>query len=299
MVDDPLFYKKLLDSLQDGIYFVDPDRRITYWNKGAERISGYSASDMVGSRCRDNLLMHIDEHGQPLCGSRCPLAATMLDGGDRQAEVLLHHRDGHRVPVLVRASPIRDANGGIIGAVEVFSEKPLRDDLHRRIEELKTMAFLDVLTDVPNRRYLELVIRSKLQEHAEHGFPLGLLFVDIDRFKEINDRLGHEAGDRALRMVAQTLAANLRPLDVVGRWGGEEFLVLLPNIGEGMDLVADRLRVFVERSSLDVAGEVLCVTVSIGGTLARPEDTLQAFVQRADEAMYRSKTAGRNRVAIS
>ena len=100
-------------------------------------------------------------------------------------------------------------------------------------------------------------------------------------------------------MVAQTLAANLRPLDVVGRWGGEEFLVLLPNIGEGMDLVADRLRVFVERSSLDMAGEVLCVTVSVGGTLARPGDTIQTFVQRADEAMYRSKTAGRNRVAIA
>ena len=93
---------KLLDSLFDGVYFVDLDRRITYWNAGAERISGYLRSEVVGSCCADNLLRHIDTEGHKLCQDGCPLAATMRDGKTRESSVYLHHKFGHRVPVLVR-----------------------------------------------------------------------------------------------------------------------------------------------------------------------------------------------------
>jgi diguanylate cyclase (GGDEF)-like protein/PAS domain S-box-containing protein len=292
---DPLFYKHLLDSLHDGVYFVDRDRRITYWNKGAERLSGYTAEQVIGSCCRDNLLMHVDSDGRALCVDFCRLAATIADGGDRHADVLMRHRDGHRVPVTIRTSPMRDPQGAIIGAVEVFSETPMRADLHRRMEELKAMAFADHLTEVPNRRYLETVLRSKIQEHAQHGLPLGLLFVDIDHFKRVNDRYGHEIGDRVLRMVAATLSANLRPLDIVGRWGGEEFLLILTNIAaERLFPVADRLRLLVEHSSVGVDDELVRVTISVGATIARRDEPWESLVERADELMYRSKSSGRN-----
>ena len=87
MKKDKLFYKNLLDSLHDGVYFVDRDRRITYWNSGAERISGYESSEVVGRRCSDDLLMHIDKEGSCLCGAKCPLAHTLDDGLIREAEV--------------------------------------------------------------------------------------------------------------------------------------------------------------------------------------------------------------------
>jgi len=217
------FYKDLVDNLYDGVYFVDLDRRITYWNRGAERITGYSAAQVVGCRCSDNLLMHVDYLGTGLCGAGCPLAATCLDGRAREAEVFLRHRDGHRVPVQVRASPMRDAEDRIVGAVEVFTDRSTQSDLEHRAEELRRMALLDHLTEVANRRYLEMLIESRLAELERYGWPLGVLFVDVDHFKEVNDTYGHTAGDHVLRMVARTLASAARSFDVVGRWGGRSF----------------------------------------------------------------------------
>ena len=116
MFDNPDFYKDLIDNLYDGVYFVDRDRRITYWNKGAERITGFNAERMLGHFCHDNLLNHVTENGVQLCFNGCPLHATMADGRSRQAEIYLHHSDGQRIPVLVRTVPIRDENGEITGA---------------------------------------------------------------------------------------------------------------------------------------------------------------------------------------
>ena len=110
------FYRKILDNLFDGVYFVDRDRVITYWNKGAEKITGYDAGQVMGRSCRDNILNHVTANGVQLCLTNCPLASTMEDGKQREAEVYLHHADGHRLPVTVRASPIYDEQGNIIGA---------------------------------------------------------------------------------------------------------------------------------------------------------------------------------------
>ena len=115
---DDNFYKEILNSLQDGIYYLDRDRVITYWNRGAEKITGYPAEHVVGKSCRDNLLNHVNEQGQVLCNTHCPMAATMQDGKPREAYVYFHHAEGHRVPVLMRAVPIRDESGTIVGAVE-------------------------------------------------------------------------------------------------------------------------------------------------------------------------------------
>ncbi|MDD2542618.1 MAG: PAS domain-containing protein, partial [Desulfuromonadaceae bacterium] len=95
------FYKELLDSLADGVYFVDRDRRITYWNKTAERLSGFSAQEVIGTDCAENILRHIDELGNELCLKGCPLTATLEDGKMRDADMFMHHKYGHRVPVAI------------------------------------------------------------------------------------------------------------------------------------------------------------------------------------------------------
>jgi PAS domain S-box-containing protein len=99
-----LFYKELMDNLYDGVYFVDTDRRITYWNKGAERLTDYQAERMIGSFCFDNLLNHVTETGKHLCQDGCPLTAALQNDRGVEAEVFLRHNDGHRVPVTVRVA---------------------------------------------------------------------------------------------------------------------------------------------------------------------------------------------------
>ena len=299
MLSDQGFFRQLLDNLYDGVYFVDLNRIITFWNRGAERLSGFPADEVIGRHCGDNLLVHVDMEGRHLCRHGCPLAATLADGQERQSEIYLHHRDGHRLPVLVRISPIRNGEGQITGAVEIFSDNTARILDQHRIDQLQEMAFLDPLTSLPNRRYLEIKLNTRLEEMQRYGWQSALLFLDVDHFKAVNDQYGHAVGDNVLKMVARTLAHCARSVDTVGRWGGEEFVAILTNIGKGRLLeTAERYRQMVENSGLPVSGKHLQVTVSIGAAVAMPGDTAETLISRADDLMYQSKLRGRNCVTI-
>jgi diguanylate cyclase (GGDEF)-like protein len=226
------------------------------------------------------------------------MAATIADGSPRSAEVFLHHKEGHRVPVRVQVLPVRDEQGIILGSVEIFADTSTPVAARRTIEELRALALLDPLTGLGNRRYAETTLARKLEELRRYGWKLSVAFFDVDHFKEVNDRHGHPAGDEALKMVARTLRHVARAGDFLGRWGGEEFVVLLSAV-EGADLlaIADRFRALVEQSALTLSeGGQLRVTVSAGVTQARPDDTPETVMSRADELLYRAKAAGRNRV---
>ena len=300
MSDENDFYKNIIDNLYDGIYFVDRDRVITYWNKGAERITGYSSEQTVGRACRDNLLNHVTANGVQLCMTNCPLAAVMQDGHEREAEVFLHHADGHRLPVVVRATAMRDSSGNIIGAVETFSNNTDVVDARRRVQELRQAAMTDPLTGISNRRYLQGRLNAVIAQFKNNSAGAGLLFMDVDQFKQFNDSYGHNTGDNVLRMVAKTMRHSLRATDTVGRWGSEEFIAILNEVQyeSALQAAADKVRAQVEHSRLDVDGLGLAVTISIGGTLLLPNDTYDSFVARADALMYKSKQAGRNRVTV-
>jgi diguanylate cyclase (GGDEF)-like protein/PAS domain S-box-containing protein len=296
-VKDEGFYKRLLDDLFDGVYFVDLERRITYWNRGAEQLSGFPASQVVGTHCWDNKLMHVDAAGNQLCTEGCPLAATIEDGRPRNAEVFMRHQLGHRVPVSVRVSPIRNGGGQIAGAVEVFSDNSAKSAAEDKIVQLEGLALLDPLTGVGNRRDVESRLQASLAALQRYGWAFGVLLLDVDRLKKVNETAGHEAGDQVLRMVARTLAASLRPMDSFGRWGGEEFVALLTNTTEdGLRVVAERCRRLVEQSALEAGPGRIRVTVSAGGSMARAGDTVETLIERADRLMCRAKSGGRNRV---
>jgi diguanylate cyclase (GGDEF)-like protein/PAS domain S-box-containing protein len=295
----PSFHEKLLDNLYDAVYFVDRERRITYWNKGAEYLTGYPADEVVGRHCFDNLLVHVNEEGCMLCLRGCPLASTIADGQRREAEVYFRHRLGHRVPVSVRVAPIVDHAGCIIGAVEVFNDATAKKNIERRVGELENLAFIDALTGVPNRRYIELKVKQAIQEVEQFGRNVGLLVIDVDHFKQVNDKYGHEMGDDALKAVCKTLTHSLRSGDVVGRWGGEEFLVMTADVNRAaLAAFAERCRMLIAESSIPLKDEYLRVTVSLGATLMKQGDSDQSVIKRADELMYRSKMSGRNRVTL-
>lgn len=287
---DPSFHRRVLDSLYDGVYFVDRDRRILYWNKGAELITGYSASEVVGRCCADNILMHVTESGNSVCVDGCPLAKTMMDGARRESEIFLRHKLGHRVPVSVRVAPIAANDGKIMGAVEVFTDVSAKKHIEKRVGELESLVYLDALTGVPNRRYIELKVRQAIQEVEQFQRCIGLLMIDVDNFKNVNDEHGHNVGDEVLKRVCNTLNYSLRSGDVLGRWGGEEFLIIATDIGqERLEAFAERCRMLVAESVLPLHGGALRVTISVGATPIRKSDSDQKAIQRADELMYRSK----------
>ncbi|MBN1242644.1 MAG: sensor domain-containing diguanylate cyclase [Spirochaetales bacterium] len=290
--------ESIVDTISEGVYFTDRDRRITFWNKAAERITGFMAGDVTGSRCRDNILRHVDEKGTELCVHGCPLAATMSDGQPRQAQVWLHHRDGHRVPVDVRAAPVTDTSGAIVGAIEIFADRSDRGAVMEELERLKKEALVDQLTRVGNRRFADMTLESRLHELATHKVPFGVVLFDVDHFKKVNDVHGHNTGDRVLAMVSATIAGALRRLDAVARWGGEEFLVIAPSVDlETLEHLAERCRILVQAAWLDLEdGGKLEVTMSGGAALAETGDDGARLVGRADALLYKAKESGRNRV---
>lgn len=293
------FYKEILESLSDGVYFTDLNRKITYWNKAAERLSGYSAAETLGKSCADNILRHVDADGNHLCVSGCPLAATIEDGKVRETSVFLHHKFGHRVPVFVRASPMRDADGEISGAVEVFTDNSKNINMLHEMEELRKEVLTDQLTQVGNRRYAHIMMERLEQSFQTEKVSFGVLFIDVDHFKRVNDTWGHDVGDVVLQMVAKTLTAALRPLDVVCRWGGEEFVILVPNISSAaLPGLAERIRMLVEQSWATQGQERISVTASFGGAISLDGEDAASVVARADKQVYLSKDSGRNCVHI-
>jgi diguanylate cyclase (GGDEF)-like protein/PAS domain S-box-containing protein len=292
-------FREIVDNVNDGVYVVDRTRRIHYWNASAERLSGFSRKDAIGKRCRDNMLAHVDGQGQVLCQVGCPLAATMRDGMPREQRVWMRHKDGHRQPVWVRSSPIRDPSGSIVGCVEFFSDDSVVRQARERVAELEPLAMNDPLTGLGNRRYLDEQVARCVREHAEKDSSFGLLLVDIDRFKDVNDNYGHDVGDTALTLVARTLSYGLGAKDTIARYGGEEFVVLQSDSTvDTLMTLAERLRLLVGESRLVAARRTIPLSVSLGGTVASPGDTLETLIPRADSQLYQAKETGRNRSLV-
>nr|WP_181550066.1 sensor domain-containing diguanylate cyclase [Desulfosalsimonas propionicica] len=288
-------YEKIIENLHDGLYLVDRDRVITYWNKGAEKISGFAASEVVGRSCSDNILTHLDDDFNNLCIAGCPLAASMVAGKLRDAEVYMHHKNGHRIPVSVRVSTLADKDGNIIGGIELFTDISNHETNKLRIKELEKLALLDNLTQLANRRYIESEINNRLEEKKRFNLSFGVLFIDIDHFKAFNDTYGHDLGDKVLQFTANNFTANSRPFDMYGRWGGEEFIGVIRNInGQGLVTIGNKVRNLVEKSYINHDGKILQVTVSVGATLVGQGDDIESLIKRADELLYKSKSAGRN-----
>jgi diguanylate cyclase (GGDEF)-like protein/PAS domain S-box-containing protein len=290
----PDFYRELLDHLSDGVYFVDLERRIQYWNQGAERLTGYKSEELLGRFCHDDILCHVDMEGRRLCREGCPLTATIADGNHRQASVFLRHKEGRRVPVHMRVQPLRGPDGSVIGAVEIFSDDSAHCEERRRIEALRRLAFLDHLTQLPNRRCLEVALDSAVVEFAAHKDPFGILLIDSDGFKVINDNYGHGCGDRALQQIALTLAGALRPSDTVGRWGGDEFMAIARNVNrEILCGLAQRCVALIKETSIHSDREqVIPLSISVGAALSRPGESAEQLAHRADALLYQSKANG-------
>lgn len=164
--------------------------------------------------------------------------------------------------------------------------------LHTKIEEIQQLSITDSLTGLPNRRCLDERLQQEIQRWRRHGRSLAIIMFDIDHFKSINDRLGHQGGDNALTMIADIVTGAIRETDTAGRWGGEEFLVICPGTDAlGVATLAEKLRANLEENS---RGQGLALTASFGWSVAQAEDSPSRLVSRADKGLYQAKQAGRN-----
>jgi len=284
----------LLPNLHEGVYVVDSNRKITFWNKGAERISGFEEEEMLGRYCYENTLKHIDEVGRNLCFGGCPLHKSIKTNKINDARVYLHHKDGHRVEVQVRTIPILE-EGEVVGAIEAFTDQSYQEDYYKQNQELVKKIAYDYLMGIYNREYLDLHVKQKVEEANQLGSSFGLLFIDVDKFKEVNDSYGHDVGDEVLKLIARTLSGNLRSSDVIGRYGGDELMILLSVDNHQMlDKIANKLRVLVQNSNY----KHIQPSVTIGATLFVEGDTVKSITKRADEALLEAKNVRRNQVNI-
>jgi len=269
-IEEGLF-SKLIGNVSDGIYFLDTDRKVTYWNQGSEAISGYKTEEVMGKRCSENILVHINEWGEKLCDKDCPVKKTLEDGQIHEMKAYLQHKEGYRIPIMMRAIPIKDREGKTIGAVEIFRDDSPRLAIPQRIQELERMALLDTLTKVGNQRYSEIHLEARLNEMSKYHFPFGVLYADVDDFEEINKTFGTVVGDKILKM---------------------------SNIEKGrLDLIANKLRLLIGASNISVEEKTVQATISIGATQARLGDTTESLMNRAHRLMQKSRESGKNTVS--
>jgi diguanylate cyclase (GGDEF)-like protein/PAS domain S-box-containing protein len=295
---DASIFETILDRVEDGVYFVDRQRRIRLWNSGAEAITGFSRDDVMGAPCGNRSLCHVDEDGRRLCDDGCPLERSVTRETPCEQDAFLQHKLGHRIPVRIKTWPLRDRNGQLVGAVEIFRCTMTDRRQDQIIEQLSQLAMLDDLTHLPNRRHFDLQLDRRIAEMNRFGWPFGVLMIDLDNFKQVNDGHGHHVGDQVLHMVARTLLANCRSLDTVARWGGEEFAAIIANVhAEELRKVAEKFRAMVESSGLrESSSSPVRVTISVGCAMARLNETAAELMKRADDKLYAAKRAGRNRV---
>ncbi len=186
-----------------------------------------------------------------------------------------------------------------MGAVEAFRELGEPDRWKARITELEQVAFVDPVTGIGNRHFLETQVSRLLHEFQSIAEPFAVCMVDVDHFKSANDRFGHEFGDRVLRTLARTLLNSLRSSDMLGRWGGDEFVLLLPKTGlESAKQAVERSRALIAETVTHTGTGFLKVTVSIGGVIAAAEDDRVTLIHRVDQQLYLAKAQGRNRCSV-
>ena len=290
-----------------GMCLLDLTGVLTQVNDKLCEILGYERSELEGMKVAD-LAIPEDKYL-----TEVQFEQALVEGTRRITfEKRYRHRDGHVVFGVVTSSLVRDPQGRprfFISQVQDVSDTKRADlqlrqahdatdaanrALARANAELKKLAATDKLTGVWNRRYLELAAKAEIARAARHGEHLSILMFDIDHFKEVNDTFGHAVGDEILITLTNLMQESLRPGDILARWGGEEFMLILPNCSESDAMrLAEKLR---KKCATHLFQDVGKVTASFGVAQLRPEEHRESWFMRVDQAMYAAKAAGRDTV---
>jgi diguanylate cyclase (GGDEF)-like protein/PAS domain S-box-containing protein len=285
--------REITSTLGEGVYVLDKDGRVTFVNPEAERLLGWSRAELLGKNGHETF--HYKRTDGTLIPTQdCPVHQAILTGKTYHAlNDHLVRNDGTIIPVSIVSSPIL-REGEVTGSVAAFQDITLRLKAEEKIRQL---AFYDTLTDLPNRRLLLDRLNQALAHAERHQRSLAVMFMDIDHFKNINDTLGHDIGDELLKVMAARLNTCVRSEDTIARQGGDEFVVVLSEIGNPQDaaIVAEKI-IKTLGQPISIKGHELQITCSIGIVVypAQGTDDAVVLMKKADIAMYAVKEAGRN-----
>lgn len=278
-------FAKAIDAAYDGIFITNADGVIEFANQGFEIITGYSPNEVVGKKPS---LLKSGKHDNTFYKG---LWRHLNEGLPFRAMVTNRHKNGHEIHCQQTITPVKSSDGRITHFISI-----IKDMTDRVFEELKLreQASHDSLTGLLNRRAGEIELDIALIQAEEKEASFCLLMTDIDDFKAVNDTHGHPRGDEIIKAVAEILMDQTRKTDKCIRWGGEEFIVLLPFCDLPKALtIAESIRSEMAGSNFDDAGRI---TLSIGVTESQVNDTPTGLLERVDQQLYRAKRQGKNRV---
>ena len=304
-----LFLEHIMEGIGDGVVVIGRDYTILDANTAATASLGLEKSDIIGRKC-----FEVTHRRDVPCDSPhivCP-HSLIFERGQEVAKVLHTHYNvqGDEHQIEITASPVKNGHGQIIAMVEThrdIMEKKTDDELVKLIKRLneaqthlKHVAITDELTGIRNRRYIVERLEEEFQRSKRTGRPLSLIMLDIDHFKRINDVHGHLFGDVVLRVVSVRMKDALRKHDLIGRVGGEEFLIICPESSlEDTVVVAERIRKIIHREAIGDGIREATVALSAGVTMQRDDDvSSDKLFSRADTALYQAKERGRNMVVV-
>jgi diguanylate cyclase (GGDEF)-like protein/PAS domain S-box-containing protein len=285
-----------LNSIGDAVVSTDFRGRVIFLNKIAEQMTGWRQAEAAG-RPLDEIFFLVDAHTrEPV---PCPAMAAIIEDHaiSLGAHSILIRKDGTELAIEDLASPIHDTGGGVVGAVMVVHDVT---EAREQSAKLAQLALYDSLTGLPNRSLLLDRLSQALERAQRNDSSVWLLFLDLDRFKPVNDSHGHAIGDQLLQAVAARLLSCVRHSDTVCRYGGDEFVILLADIAQGNNCAffADKILALIN-DPFDVAGHQLHLGVSIGiASYPVPAREAGLLIKYADIAMYQAKFSGRNRYQI-
>ncbi len=277
----------IMESAGDAIIMIDDNGNVTFWNPAAERILGYSKEEIIGKELHAFVIQEerlYEVYREAFKRFRLSGKGNAVG---RMIEMKARHKNGYEIDVELSLSAVRIKDAWhAIGIIRDISER-------KRFEELLyRQSITDPLTNIYNRRFFMQMLEQEIERVKRNRKPFSIIMFDLDHFKRINDRFGHAGGDTVLKNVANTVKRRARKTDYFARWGGEEFIILLPetSLNNAVDL-AEELRKQISSIELEQIGDV---TASFGVTEYRDTDTIDTVLLRADNMLYEAKRAGRN-----
>jgi diguanylate cyclase (GGDEF)-like protein/PAS domain S-box-containing protein len=292
------FLNTIFNSIHDPFCIFDSHFRIIRANESYAELKNRSVDELIGKKCHKALY-----NNDSVCEG-CVVEKSFHSADPCAKDKIVVLRDGTEMWMELFTYPILDEDGKVSHVMEytrdVTARKKIEDEKQRLIEKLEYLSRTDVLTGLMNRRALTDSLIYEMDRARRYGSELSIILCDIDNFKEINDTCGHDAGDRALQTIAAALKTILRKADIAGRYGGDEFMLILPETSvKGAEKIADKILAVVRNAEMSFTEDKsvrLSLSIGLSG-LEADSDTTDSLIKRTDDAMYASKEGGRDRVS--
>ncbi|MBE0681730.1 MAG: diguanylate cyclase [Anaerolineales bacterium] len=303
------YHSQILANLNDIVIGTDENFRIKYWNPAAERVFGWKYAEVIGKSVTKVLRTEFVKEDYE------DSVKAVMDTGIWQGEVIQYTKDNRPISISANIHAQKDAAGRIFGFIsanrditrEKLTQQKLADtyklleqknrELEEAIEREQVLARTDGLTGVGNTRQFFEIAAYEFAMAERYLLPLAVMLFDIDKFKGVNDKMGHQIGDQVLKNIAAIAKHRLRETDILARYGGEEFIVLLPNTtSKDAHVVAEDIRSYIAGYEMKSDKGTVQVTISVGiAEFLAGKDSLEGLIHRADMALYKAKELGRNR----